>query len=342
MFNSGISCLLPVSRLLARQDQEVSQPDQDLDVLFPGNGTNQLENQGFSDFPHPDFEITKWDAGRMPEACFQMASDDTIKAGRCSIPDMEVYDVLYEDCDMPWIVCRCNDADEDVERLATDLGQLPVLARDNVNHVMMSEHTSVDGRDELEGISLYTQGDLVIYGNWSSVGLFVHESTHNLDWWIAGEGERMYSESSEWENIVDGDTCVADWYSMASYSEAYAQGAVLLAYDLNARGGLDDKVDFDCASGVHDKLEEQLGAYLKYDADATCQDRFPKARNVCIDDDGEAAYCTDDGSADADGNDDGDDDESSASFGPAMGSLPLAVFRGVAQVLRAVGMISGR
>jgi hypothetical protein len=71
--------------------------------------------------------------------------------------------------------------------------QLPVLARDNVNHVMMSEHTSVDGRDELEGISLYTQGDLVIYGNWSSVGLFVHESTHNLDWWIAGEGERMYS-----------------------------------------------------------------------------------------------------------------------------------------------------
>jgi hypothetical protein len=51
-----------------------------------------------------------------------MASDDTIKAGRCSIPDMEVYDVLYEDCDRPWIVCRCNDADEDVERLATDLG----------------------------------------------------------------------------------------------------------------------------------------------------------------------------------------------------------------------------
>lgn len=100
-------------------------------------------------------------------------------------------------------------------------------------------------------------------------------------------------------------------------------------------------VDHDCASGVHDKLEEQLGEYLTYDKDATCQDRFPKARNVCINDDGEAEYCRDDGSADAD-SDDGDDEESSASFGPSMGSLPLAVFRGVGQVLRAVGMISAR
>lgn len=113
--------------------------------------------------------------------------------------------------------------------------QLPVRARSVVRYVVMSDHEYIDGQSALEGQSIYWQGDLIIYGNWSSVGLFVHETTHNMDWWIAGGGDHMYSgklstahhllicrehadtfaETREWEAIFDNDTCVADWYSKA-------------------------------------------------------------------------------------------------------------------------------
>jgi hypothetical protein len=66
----------------------------------------------------------------------------------------------------------------------------------------MSDHEYIDGQSALEGQSIYWQGDLIIYGNWSSVGLFVHEATHNMDWWIAGGGDHMYSGNALPKSIV--------------------------------------------------------------------------------------------------------------------------------------------
>lgn len=141
-----------------------------------------------------------------------------------------------------------------------------------------------------------------------------------------------------------------------AYGEAYAQGAVLLAFDINESGPLDEIVDFDCAAGVHEKLEEQLGAYLKYDDDATCGDRRPKTQDVCMQDNGEALYCevneeeTEDNSSNNDNGDDnsddsnGDDDSSNNDDEESSASRPgaLAVFGLIAQVLRATGLLSGQ
>jgi hypothetical protein len=151
----------------------------------------------------------------------------------------------------------------------------------------------------------------------------------------------------------------------AAFGEAYAQAAVLLAFDINQSGPLDDIVDWDCASGVYNKLKEQLGALLKYDESATCKDRFPKSLDVCVQDDGEVLYCEDnvdsDDSTDStdstnnnddDGNDNDNDngnsnngtDTSNNGDGESGASRPnvLAVFRLVAQVLRATGLLHGQ
>lgn len=192
MFNSGLTCLAPIAHLLNRQDQ--SAPDQEAPELFSNDiGLNILEDQGLSNFPKTNYNLTLWDAGRIPESCYNITQEPGMVAGICDLRQMDVYNVTYDDCSEPWVICRCSDADEDVDRLATDFGQLPVRARENVRYVVMSENQVVDGNPELEGISLYTQGDLVIYANWSSVGLFVHESAHNLDFWISGGGEYMFS-----------------------------------------------------------------------------------------------------------------------------------------------------
>jgi hypothetical protein len=94
--------------------------------------------------------------------------------------------------------------------------QLPVRARDYVRYVIMSDHKRLEGVYELEGSAVWWEGDLVIYGNWSSVGLFVHEVSHTLDYFVSGEEDEPFSETPEFEEILDDDTCVADYYSKTS------------------------------------------------------------------------------------------------------------------------------
>lgn len=46
-------------------------------------------------------------------------------------------------------------------------------------------------------------------------------------------------------------------------------------------------------AGAYETIDEQLGEYLTYDAEATCTQRFPMSRTVCLQDDGDFAYCDD-------------------------------------------------
>jgi hypothetical protein len=148
-------------------------------------------------------------------------------------------------------------------------------------------------------------------------------------------------------------------------------------------------------AGAYETINEQLGEYLTYDAEATCTQRFPMGRIVCLQDDGDFAYCDeeedeeeeeqeeeeeedngddstgednndDTNNTDEDSNDDdegrnnnddnengdndgndGDDssppnEESSAVRVISMGTLPMLIFKHMAQVIKAVGLHSGR
>jgi hypothetical protein len=46
--------------------------------------------------------------------------------------DMEVYNVLYEDCDTPWVICRHKDAPMSIEKMIDNFGRLPVRLRNLV------------------------------------------------------------------------------------------------------------------------------------------------------------------------------------------------------------------
>jgi hypothetical protein len=192
--SKGLTCLPPLANLLTRQSDQDA-PDQDLEELFTEDeGTNALNDQGLSGWPIPSHNVTKWESGPFPEGCYNITSGQGNVAGSCDVREMDVYDIRYDDCAQPWTICRCPEAaNEDINVLVTDLGQLPVRARDYVRYIVLSDHMMVDGQSSLEGISLYWDGDLVVYGNWSSVALIVHETAHNLDFWVSGRGEAMYS-----------------------------------------------------------------------------------------------------------------------------------------------------
>lgn len=71
----------------------------------------------------------------------------------------------------------------------------------------MSDHRRLDGIYELEGSAVWWEGDLIIYGNWSSVGLFVHEVSHTLDYFVSGNEEVPLSGGFDhgWREITFAD-----------------------------------------------------------------------------------------------------------------------------------------
>lgn len=115
-------------------------------------------------------------------------------------------------------------------------------------------------------------------------------------------------------------------------------------------------------SGVYDVLNDQIGDLLTYDSSETCRRPLRKSSTLCLQN-GRFSRCRDGGSNISDDNDsNSDDDDNGGSSGGnnndddsntgsnggdndsagvrlSMGSVPMAVFWGVGQVFRAVGVM---
>ncbi|KAH7303265.1 hypothetical protein B0I35DRAFT_465732 [Stachybotrys elegans] len=338
----GLTCLLPLlSRnpqhphsLIAREDQPV--PDQDLDEIFPDEGNIVLEQAGLGNLTVTPSNVRRWEAGLIPQACAEISQDRELVAGNCSFDRLEVYNVTYEDCRQPWIFCRCHDADDNFQQVIEDFGRIPVASRELVRHVVLSDdYVTPTSNSSLEGVSLYWVGDLVIYGLWSTVALFVHEIAHNLDWHVRPEGSEVsYAETQEFIDVVENDTCVSDYYSKTSYSELYAQAAVMLAYEFNV-GPVDELADDSCMSSTAAVMTEQLEDYLTYDPERTCslQTKLEPSEVWCIRD-GQAGPCESE-SNDDNNNEGGNGGGDSGSAAPRtfIGALPVLMLGTVLSIM---------
>lgn len=120
-FNSGLTCAASLSNLVTRQT--LNSPDPDTPELFDNiEGANVLEDLGLGDLPRVSSRIRQWEEGRIPSACYDLITEPDLLGGACDAERTEVYEVTYDDCEEPWVICRCQDADDDVDRLVTDLG----------------------------------------------------------------------------------------------------------------------------------------------------------------------------------------------------------------------------
>ncbi|KAG6356434.1 hypothetical protein INS49_015822 [Diaporthe citri] len=62
--------------------------------------------------------------------------------------------------------------------------------------------------------------------------VFLHETSHNLDYRVVGAG-LWYSQTADWKNKVAQGSCVADNYAKTTYTEAFAQVGVMAFYNAN-------------------------------------------------------------------------------------------------------------
>ncbi|KAH7304186.1 hypothetical protein B0I35DRAFT_153388 [Stachybotrys elegans] len=300
VFTQGITGLLPLlvrypdHSLKARQD--VPRPSDDITALFPrDNSSAVLEGAGLNDLPEINGTLSRWDDGLVPRSCADILqfSEARLVGGNCSVDNLVVYNLTYADCSDPWVLCQCPEAANVLDASVANFGRLPVATRENVRSLILSPEHSFTGEGQVLGAAFPPQGDLVMYGNRSNITVFLHEAAHILDYTLTSRVDTVYSEQERWRDIVEDGTCVPDNYSTTSYTEAYAQTAVLVAYELNI-GSLDDLVNYTCMSDAMDTVTEQLGDLLTYQEDATCspvEERFAPIDIWCVRD-GEAGPCS--------------------------------------------------
>ncbi|KAM5344299.1 hypothetical protein ACJ41O_012836 [Fusarium nematophilum] len=345
----GLTCVLPFSNPLLQSrasstgTQDGQSPSEDLYELFGDDveGVGYLEDDGLDSLPSVNSEIAQWDAGRIPQACWnvtQAKGEDDFVGGSCPLSKLEVYNVTYDDCSDPWVFCRCSDANDNLETVVSDFGRLPVAARDNVRHVILSAKYESKDLGELQAVALYWDGDLVIYRNWTTVGLLVHEVSHSLDYWVATDEESMYSETQEWRDIVDSDTCVASSYAKSTYTETFAETAVMVAYDLNI-ASIDKVINYTCMSNTFEAVKGKLSDYLTYNEGSTCSNRFAQSEILCLRDDGEISAC-EDSPSDKDSAANSEDEESGAPCGASIGGLPILAAGTVTLLLGSLGLFT--
>lgn len=194
--------------------------------------TGQIEDL-FDDLiahlPLPKGMYSKWDPGWIPQDCKDIAQSKNLQA-----IDVEVYDVHYDDCDTPWILCHHKDSVHPVAYMMDRFGRVPVRARTYVRHVLDLPDHQTDGTyafSENNNIALMNKAD-------DMLGVLIHEVAHSLDGLKVFHKEGPLSESKLWSDAYAADSKVPDEYSQTSFAEDVAQNTLVAAYDLNVPGGL--------------------------------------------------------------------------------------------------------
>ncbi|KAL2829044.1 hypothetical protein BJY01DRAFT_228166 [Aspergillus pseudoustus] len=184
-----------------------------LDYLLDGN-TAALPTTAHS--------IAIWSAGWIPQDCKDLGEGEDLSA-----TDFEVYQITYEDCGDPWLVCRHKEAPNDIFAIAETFGRVPVSIRDWVRQILV-----LPGGNS----AFATNGNVAFFGTTDeNVDVVIHESGHCLDG-FAAFGE-VINTSEGFLAAYDADTHVPDDYARSSQAENVAQNTVVAVYDSNVPGG---------------------------------------------------------------------------------------------------------
>ena len=181
--------------------------------------------------------VTKWAPDWILHECKQFAQRENFSA-----EDIETYNVKYDDCAMPWILCRHKNSPDPPRHFFENFGRIPVRARSYVRGaISFPAPLSGSGYNSNDMIAVFTKDDFD-HHNLGSFEVLLHETGHSLDSHafdtIAGRkvvGAQL-SQTKEWLDSVRANAKVSDTYGATTMAENVAQMTVISAYDLNVPG----------------------------------------------------------------------------------------------------------
>ncbi|KAH7091883.1 hypothetical protein BKA62DRAFT_723558 [Auriculariales sp. MPI-PUGE-AT-0066] len=145
----------------------------------------------------------------VPQVC-----KDFAKGSSCDVKKMTARRVKYSDCEDPWVLCRCEDANMSMDTLERRWAQVPAGIRSYTGAVLATKQNGCSAVN-------YNRRFIRFHGDCGTT-VFLHEAGHSLDAGFSGE--------KRWSDAVDKSSCVPDSYANASPAENWTQNNVIVTW----------------------------------------------------------------------------------------------------------------
>ncbi|KAL4900074.1 hypothetical protein BDW74DRAFT_162353 [Aspergillus multicolor] len=245
----------------------------DKPIMSPAVPFDQMDANLYNNLNPTPATYSAWDYGYLPARCHDVAESENV-----SPYDMEVFNVTYEDCDRPWVMCRHKEADLSLDQMIDNFGRLPVRMRNLVRTQLAFPGR---GNGQLLAYTFTDLGDIVYTGDmYAYIRFWFHEVGHIRDAQVnASAGD--YSASDAWLNEYNKDDYICDAYAQTNHAENFAQEVVVAAYDKTVPGGIASLVpNYEDIYNQFSTVEELMGDELC--PGGACDRLFEDDRLVCV------------------------------------------------------------
>ncbi|KAL8965677.1 MAG: hypothetical protein Q9183_003738 [Haloplaca sp. 2 TL-2023] len=197
-----------------------------LDSLGPGLLAN---------YPIVRSKYHSWDGPQndyIPDACKAEAENNGF-----SVDDFKTYEVTYDDCNTPWVLCYHKDAGPPIQGVVDVFSRLPVRTRSYVSHLVIVPDEFTHAHNANGVVVVF---NLRLLGGGLALEVLLHEAAHSLDGqgaYSSHDGESI-SSSANWIENYNKDSNVPDGYAQSNQVENTAQNTVIAAYNVMVPGGL--------------------------------------------------------------------------------------------------------
>lgn len=176
------------------------------------------------------WKATKWGPGWILSDCKSLA-----KRQNYSVDEIDTYNVKYDDCASPWILCHHRKSPDPLPNFFDNFGRIPVKARSHVRGAIAFPVPKGSWAFNMaDFISVFNVQNAMEH-QMGGFNVLMHETGHSLDHVYKVAGGQL-SKTKEWMDALTADAKVSDGYAATTTAEDVAQMTVITTYDLNVPG----------------------------------------------------------------------------------------------------------
>ncbi|KAI3327337.1 hypothetical protein HD806DRAFT_550857 [Xylariaceae sp. AK1471] len=177
------------------------------------------------------FDINYWDDDWIPSDCASYTKPEGYSAA-----DFEAFNVTYNDCADPWIMCRHKNSTTSAHTMADMFGHIPLGMREYNRHMIAIP--TFKAKKTAGGSA---NANILIKDDCWDYNILIHEISHSLDASALTHdlgNDKDFSTGHLWQDEYFKDEHSISDYGMTSWQEDLADSGVIAMYDLVVPGGI--------------------------------------------------------------------------------------------------------
>ncbi|KAK4450925.1 hypothetical protein QBC34DRAFT_60612 [Podospora aff. communis PSN243] len=188
--------------------------------------------------PSQSYRHRDWNRTQIPKYCLEEALYNHLTPS-----DVLVRDVWFEDCPLPWTICRHKDAKESWSTILTTFSQVPVGMRSYISNLLILPSTAPG----MKHVAAYTRGSVLVFTpSYFRLGVLFHEFSHILDNYalrttVVAHGYKAneaFSSTAMWTRALLNDSALPTPYARSTLQENFADAGRWAMSDMTSAGGL--------------------------------------------------------------------------------------------------------